>query len=157
MSNDKTISERAQQIESLLNDEVTPKEGGVLEFDKEIEKKIYEKIGLDYSMAETVAEVNQDILTGFTCAVGKTGVEMMGKDENLKQVSSKLPMAGGSYASTSVARERTYPNPQNRDESITTYGATTTNYVAAGTLRKGDMKRSKEAISELAKSTYGKG
>lgn len=151
----KELDQNVQNIEKLIDQNLTEKEG-VIETDKDTFRKIVEDNDMDYEMAEKLSKLTNDTLVAFTSAVGKRGVNMMGNNDTLKQVSAKLPMVGGDYATTSVARERTYPNPQNRDETITTYGATTTNYVAEGSVKKGNLKVAKELIQELAKETYGK-
>lgn len=150
-------NQNIQKISEIINENIEVKDGLVVEPNKDTNKKIVESFGHDYETYEKYKELDNETIAAFTKVVGEKGVDLFAEDENLKQVSGKLPMGNGNYTSVSVARERTYPNPQDRDNPITSYGATTTNYVAAGTVKKGDIKKIKEEIMENAKKRYGRG
>lgn len=106
--------------------------------------------GLTVEDVERVHAHRDNFIAGVNLAVGELGVEATKKNKELQAVSVATEFHKDPLV-VKVAKERKSPNPRVKGEFITTHGASSTNYTAVGGQNKAQLKKARQAISELYK------
>lgn len=107
--------------------------------------------GLDEKIVRSVSKHNSNFVAATAHAVGHLALEAMSKDKKLNTVTAHVPTIGHDYVDVAVHREKSFVNPQDKDNPIVKQGAVDLKYhVQGGVAKAGQLKHVRAALAEEA-------
>lgn len=143
-----TIKKNVRDMADLLKGEMKVGEHGVIEVTAEAFEKSLSGTELSPETYKAVQAHNATLIAAVGLACGEIAIPAMKKDKKLDQVSVELPILKDSVGA-SFLRSKEFPNAQGGDP-ILKYGVLTSKFVVDANGNKGDYKKVRTHLSELA-------
>ncbi|HEY9502091.1 MAG TPA: hypothetical protein VIR01_10740 [Pyrinomonadaceae bacterium] len=125
----------------------------------EVDKDIYVNNlpeGLDKDQISKAHQFNSSFYAAAAKAVGELSIDAMKKNANCKQIEVVIPLMGRDSYTAIVDREKSYPNPRDKEAPIKAFGVLNTQLDTVGSRsNRGVMKLIRAELSEQALKAFG--
>lgn len=153
MSN-KSISPEIKELSAKLDTGVSFNDGKI-EFDANAYLQTLPE-GITVDQVKALHDHNATFFPAATLSVGKVAIEAMKKDKKIDSLSVEIPMYGKDHFDLTIERQRTFPNPQDKEKSTTTFGNVKASYtVQAARGSRGAMNSVRDELSAAALAALG--
>jgi hypothetical protein len=142
------VTDMAAQLKKNL----TLGEHGIIEVAPGAFEATLEGSNLTPDIYNSVQKHNSNLVAAFSLAVGQMGLASMKKDKKLEQVSAELPVLKDTIG-VSFQRSKEQQTAPGSGEFVSKYGVTSARYVVNAAGNRGEYKKVRNHLAELAMET----
>lgn len=142
------INEAVQNLSQKLKEDYKLGDSGVVEVPVDIFEKTLEGTDLTMEIIEQYHNHRDNVLAASGLALGEVGIDAFKANKDLAQVSVEIPVGKDTIGST-FAQSKQVPDGQGGQQ--TKYGVLSSRYQANGAANKGELKKVRTHLSEMAK------
>jgi len=140
------VLELADRIEAALN--VDNKTGMAPAADDIYEQTLPEDVTM--TLVNKIEKHNANFIAASTYALGRVGTKALAGHKKLDSVETVIKMGGKNELHLTMERQRTYPNPQDKENPIVKHGVISVNYDIVADNNAGQLKIARSLINDLA-------
>lgn len=126
----------------------------------DVQEDIWEKTLPDNLSKEQIKQVKEhetNFIAAGADAIGHLAIAAMNKNSSLEEVQATVGMSGRDHVGYSVAREKTFTNPQDKDaDPIVRHAVIGVNFRNMSGRNAGDLKKVIKAVQEQAEKDLKK-
>jgi hypothetical protein len=106
--------------------------------------------GISLDVVNKIEKHNGNFIAASTYALGRVGTKALAENKKLDTVETVIKMGGRNVLGLTMERQRTYPNPQDKENPIVKHGVIAVNYDIVADNNSGQLKIARGLINDLA-------